>query len=53
MTSGHGGKLLAEMDTYAPDKIFMLHAATERTIAIYNHKGWKVRVRLGWRRKEH
>ncbi|KAI4522585.1 hypothetical protein K525DRAFT_283602 [Schizophyllum commune Loenen D] len=38
---GHGGKLLREMDAYAPDKIFMLHAATERTIAIYNHKGWK------------
>ncbi|KAI5890623.1 uncharacterized protein SCHCODRAFT_02738010 [Schizophyllum commune H4-8] len=38
---GHGGKLLREMDAYAPDKIFMLHASTERTIAIYNHKGWK------------
>ncbi|KAI5896859.1 uncharacterized protein SCHCODRAFT_02569994 [Schizophyllum commune H4-8] len=38
---GHCGKLLREFEAYEPTKLFMLNAASERSIAIYHHYGWK------------
>ena len=43
--SGHCGKLLREFEAYEPTKLLMLNAASERSISIYHHYGWKVRAR--------
>ena len=42
---GHCGKLLRAFEAYEPTKLLMLNAASERSISIYHHYGWKVRAR--------